>query len=136
MGQATMLSQIEQVLRRGKPTDGPAYTLILGAGASYGSVPTVKQMLGLPDKGENHPQCIPLFLRKLESGDDDFPLDQRGTIVKEFWQKMVAANPDLAKEIKDGLPLPDPLSIARVYRGIFDQKNSGGLNTPAAFVIN
>jgi hypothetical protein len=45
----TMLAKIEDVLKHGKKSDPPAYTLILGAGASFGVVPTAKEMLGFPD---------------------------------------------------------------------------------------
>jgi hypothetical protein len=40
MPSETMLAKIEDVLKRGKASDAPAYTLILGAGASFGVVPT------------------------------------------------------------------------------------------------
>jgi hypothetical protein len=42
----TMLAKVEDVLKSGKQTDPPAYTLILGAGASQGVIPTAKEMLG------------------------------------------------------------------------------------------
>src|SRR3569833_2607798 len=60
----TVLAKIEDVLRNGKQTDPPAYTLILGAGASYGVDPTAKEMLGFPDaKSVNiHDKCIPVWL--------------------------------------------------------------------------
>jgi len=61
-----MFSHIEQVLRRGRWHDPPAYTLILGAGASFGAVPTVKQMFGLQENGTIHPQCIPAWVYQLD----------------------------------------------------------------------
>ena len=47
----TMLAKIADVLEHGQPDDPPAFTLILGAGASFGIVPTAKEMLGIPDPG-------------------------------------------------------------------------------------
>ena len=47
--QQTVLAKIDDVLKRGKKSDTPAFTLILGAGASFGVVPTAKEMLGFPE---------------------------------------------------------------------------------------
>jgi hypothetical protein len=49
MLQESMVAKIEDVLKRGRAGDPPAYTLVLGAGASFGVVPTAKEMLGFPD---------------------------------------------------------------------------------------
>lgn len=138
--QEVMLGQIEQVLRRGPETDVPAYTLILGAGASYGSVPTARQMLGLPEKGVIHPQSIPLYLHELDTGAAPAE-NERAGVVADFWRRLLEANPDLLREattdgqtqipvkLKDGLP--DAESIPNAYKHIFSQQRTGGLNTPS-----
>lgn len=138
--QEVMLGQIEQVLRRGPETDVPAYTLILGAGASYGSVPTARQMLGLPEKGVIHPQSIPLYLHELDTGAAPAE-NERAGVVADFWRRFLEANPDLLREgtmegqaqmavkLKGGLPDSD--SIPNAYQNIFSQQRTGGLNTPS-----
>ena len=134
-----MLDQIDQVLRRGQPTEPPAYTLILGAGASFGSVPTAKQMLGLPHSGITHSQSIPVWLYEREHSHDGpsaLPPEQQ---VRDFWTDFQTKNPSLIRSpssdpenksligFKDSLP--DSQSVAQAYKAIFDQKLSGGINT-------
>jgi hypothetical protein len=138
--QEVMLDQIEQVLLRGKSTDPPAYTLVLGAGASFGSVPTAKQMLGLPaDRNLIHPQAIPLFLHECETGEAP-PSASHAQIIREFWARFLQSNPTLVGspttdggshsllKLQDGLPAPDAISTA--YMALFAQNHSGGINTP------
>ncbi len=138
LSQAVALGQIEQVIRRGHPSDPPAYTLVLGAGASFGSVPTAKQILGLPaGDGVIHPQAIPLYLYELENGAVPLPAERKG-IVQAFWKKFSEANSDLlrpnaygsvalALTAADGWPTPE--TIASAYQALFSQNRSEGINT-------
>ena len=145
MDQPVMLAQIRQTLQRGEVGHPPAYTLILGAGASFGVVPTAKELLGLPDKsGSLHTSCIPFWLARQagRSGTDpaETPNAEKQNFVRQFWSNFLDANPDLKAagidlnqrlkiELKDGLPGPDP--IADAYKALFDQRRVGGLNSPA-----
>jgi tetratricopeptide (TPR) repeat protein len=131
--QDVVLAQIEQVLRRGQPTDPPAYTLVLGAGASFGSVPTAKEMLGLPaERNLIHPQAIPLYLQSLETGQP-VPSALRTEVVRKFWARFSEANSAGAGapaplKLHDGLPAADAISTA--YMALFAQDRNGGINTP------
>lgn len=141
MTQETMLVQIEQVLKRGKASDPPAYTLILGAGASFGSVPTAKQMLGIQNANTTHPQCIPAWLRRREDDVADLPPEELDRCVKGFWKRFLEDNPSFVRDanpsgdneasisLKDGVP--DDSSIAQAYTAIFNQGIAGGINTAA-----
>lgn len=130
-----VIDAIADSLALGTPSDPPAYTLILGAGASFGAVPTAKQMLGLPDAKtkEVHPQCIPLWRAKRDSAVQlnaagKAPLD----IVKEFWASFTEKNPAF-KDLKfddDGLPAGDSEAVAAAYKAVFDTQCVGGLGTP------
>ena len=127
--QDVMLRQIEDVLRRGHREDRPAYTLVFGAGASFGAVPTTKQMLGIPDEGRVHEHCIPAFLRERRHGQAPTP-EQLPEIVRDFWGTFLTANHNLAITL-NAQNLPDNASIAAAYKGIFDHSRTSGLNTPA-----
>jgi tetratricopeptide (TPR) repeat protein len=143
MSQDAMLAQIEQVLRSGGTKDPPAYTLILGAGGSSGVVPTAREMLGLPDKaGCIHNGCIPFWIKRCREPLDPIPssLDEQRKLVRHFWEKFLKWNPDLkpskttannvsAIDLCDGLAGSN-LVIADAYQALFDQKRTGGLNTP------
>jgi hypothetical protein len=139
MSPEVVLSQIEQVIRRGSPPDPPAYTLVLGAGASFGSVPTAKQMLGIPSDGGIHPQAIPLYLHELETGKKTADLDAatQTQIVHDFWRNFRTTNPDLFRpDSQTGQPpltfsegLPNQSSVPTAYQMIFAQNRGGGINT-------
>ena len=123
-----MLAQIEQVVSRGKHTDPPAFTLILGAGASFGVVPTARQMLGIPDRGVHHGACIPAYLHEREKGCP--PEDGKiASCVADFWAKFVDRN-----GARCGLPLheglPHPEAVPDAYKLLFSQEHVGGLNSP------
>jgi hypothetical protein len=92
MRQEAMLAKIEDVLVQGSSTDPPAYTLILGAGASAGLVPTAKEMLGLPDPRTNqvHERSIPVWLAE-KRGATVTP-DARTECCREFWCKFPEQN--------------------------------------------
>ncbi len=141
MKQETMLTQIEQVLRRGEEKEPPAYTFILGAGGSFGAVPTAKEMLGLPDKaGGTHERCIPFWIGRRcgEPGTDPVPSSNDGKkeFIREFWRKFLDLNHP--RSSGDDRPvidlgddnLPAPSSIADAYKALFDQGRTGGLNSP------
>ncbi|MCD6049981.1 MAG: lipoprotein NlpI [Verrucomicrobia bacterium] len=131
-----MLAKIEDVLKRGKKTDAPAYTLILGAGASFGVVPTAKEMLGFPDSksGTIHDKSVPLWLAKqMEPDAPHEGNDLRQKCSKEFWRQFVAENAGNPKcsGIKigeDGFPVA--ASIAAAYQAVFETSCIGGLDTP------
>jgi len=139
--QDVMLRQIEDVLRHGRRQDPPAYTLILGAGASFGVVPTAKQMLGIADRGVVHEECIPAFLHERQHGVKP----ERGElrhVVRAFWDRFLDANPEFRGErternkhipliSSDADGVPDGASIAHAYKSIFDQRRTSGLNTPS-----
>jgi tetratricopeptide (TPR) repeat protein len=145
MPQAVAIEQIKQVIRRKVPNDLPAFTFILGSGASFGSVPTAKQMLGLSSPGiPIHPKAIPLHLHQCDSGGTTAPSDP-AAVVREFWRSFKAHNPALvrgASDPTDKLPdgtakitfTPDELpsidSIAAAYQAVFAQHRCGGINTP------
>ena len=91
----TLLAKIEDVLQHGSKDDPPAYTLILGAGASFGIVPTAKEMLGIPDPSTKkvHDKSIPLWLAA-KKGTSPVPADADGRIacVADFWRRFSKAN--------------------------------------------
>jgi tetratricopeptide (TPR) repeat protein len=131
-----MLAKIEDILKRGKETDAPAYTLILGAGASFGVVPTAKEMLGFPDAVTKkvHQKSIPLWLAsQIGSG---VKLDDASACLecsKAFWKEFRAANAgnERCKGIEfDSDGLPRSASIAAAYQSVFDTACIGGLDTP------
>jgi hypothetical protein len=133
MLQDTMLAKIEDVLRQGRSTDPPAYTLILGAGASSGIVPTAKEMLGLPDPRTHqvHEKSIPVWLA---TARDAAPApDARLDCCKEFWRKFRAQNAGIDKcktiEFSED-DLPRSTSIASAYQAVFETACVGGLDTP------
>lgn len=142
MDQATMLAQIHQVLKRGKSTDVPAYTLILGAGASFGVVPTAKEMLGIAESSGNiHRRAIPLWLYQ-QQHDAEVIESNRQNYIREFWRSFISQNPDLdstgrgldedekLRRISLENEAPHQRSIPFAYQALFGQKRVGGLNTP------
>ena len=136
-----MFSHIEQVLRRGRWHDPPAYTLVLGAGASFGAVPTVRQMFGLQENGTIHPQCIPAWVYQLDYRRT-LPSEELPGCVLNFWRAFAIANPKLlnGKAFPDDVALgaamkslfPCAKSIAEGYQLLFDQRATGGLNSPSS----
>src|ERR1041384_5307491 len=117
---ATMLQQVRQVVSRGKPGDPPAYTLILGAGASYGVVPTARQMLGLPGSDGVAPKCIPAFLYERENGASLDP-DALEGCVREFWKGVSARNEGrISLEFENGLPT----AVSDAYKFLFSQEHT------------
>lgn len=132
----TMLAKVEDVLKSGKKDASPAYTLILGAGASFGVVPTAKEMLGFPDAKTKkvHEKSVPVWLAKQLDPDAKFDHDTaRLECSKAFWKKFLADNAGNNKcngiEI-GGEGLPTTTSIAAAYQSVFDTACIGGLDTP------
>jgi hypothetical protein len=124
----TMLGQVEQVVKRGTPSDPPAFTLILGAGASFGVVPTARQMLGLADRDGIHAHCIPAYLHEREHGAKPEPAALE-KCVRDFWTRVVADNAGRCSlTVKDGLPAN--ADVAAAYKFLFAQDCRGGLNAP------
>src|SRR5260370_19513812 len=114
MDQEIMLTQIHQTLQRGKPEDSPAYTLILGAGASFGVVPTAKQVLGIAEKSNEADKSrdsdevrdkysIPLWLRSQKSNAGTDPLAKSNEeALRDFWREFLDLNADLKSSAGDG----------------------------------
>ena len=131
-----MLAKIEDVLKRGKASDSPAYTLILGAGASFGVVPTAKEMLGIPDtkSGRVHEKSIPIWLAKQLDPKLAFGTDgERLKCSIDFWKSFVAVNADnpKCKGIHRGANgLPEGGSVAAAYQAVFETSCIAGLDTP------
>lgn len=136
MSRETMLAKVEDVLKRGGEKDPPAYTLVLGAGASFGVVPTAKEMLGLPDtrKKTIHNKGIPLWLAGQGNPHAKFDSEpDRLECSREFWKKFRADNADNQKcnGIEyDPEGFPKMTSIAAAYQAVFDTACVGGLDTP------
>ena len=133
----TLLAKIEDVLQHGSKDDPPAYTLILGAGASFGIVPTAKEMLGIPDPSTKkvHDKSIPLWLAKQREPTLDLAADADGRIARvvDFWQRFSKANRGdgrCAKIQFDASGLPLSTSVAEAYQAVFDTACVGGLDTP------
>jgi hypothetical protein len=140
-----MLAQIEQVLRCGGTNEPPAYTIILGAGASSGVVPTAREMLGLPGKaGAIHDDCIPFWIDRRLSHSRRNPIssspDEQRTLVRRFWEHFFELNPDLKPsesytnnvsviDLFDGVTGSTSI-VADAYKALFNQKRTGGLTTP------
>lgn len=131
-----MLAKVEDVLKRGNASDPPAYTLILGAGASFGVVPTAKEMLGFPDTrtGNVHEKSIPVWLAQ-QLAPDLNPGEEvaRFECSREFWKKFCGENiaNDKCKRIEIGADgFPTTRSIATAYQSVFDTASVGGLDTP------
>lgn len=131
-----MLAKIEDVLKRGTVADAPAYTLILGAGASFGVVPTAKEMLGFPDikTKKIHHKCIPIWLAEQLDPTIKFDGDAaRLECTKQFWRDFQKKNNGNKKfkSLKIGADdLPVSTSIAAGYQSVFDTGCVGGLDTP------
>lgn len=139
LSQQTMLAKIADVLEHGQADDPPAYTLILGAGASFGVVPTAKEMLGLPDPytQQIHDKSIPLWLAQQKDPKNPTAIpkeaDQRKALVATFWEQFRNANVREGRGPKiqldaDGLPCSE--SVAAAYQAVFDTACVGGLDTP------
>jgi tetratricopeptide (TPR) repeat protein len=136
MTRATMLAKIEDVLKRGRPEAPPAYTLILGAGASFGVVPTAKEMLGFPDAKTKkvHERSIPLWLARQLDPQGKFDGEPaKLECSKDFWRRFRADNTGHGRcgaiDIdEDGFPRTT--SIAAAYQAVFDTACIGGLDTP------
>jgi tetratricopeptide (TPR) repeat protein len=132
----TMLAKIEDVLKRGHKQDAPAYTLILGAGASFGVVPTAKEMLGLPDAVTKkiHAKSIPVWLSSQLNSDTSLDDDiARLECSKAFWKRFRgdnAANGRSRVIESDTDGLPKNTSIAAAYQAVFETACVGGLDTP------
>jgi tetratricopeptide (TPR) repeat protein len=129
LDQTTMLKQIEQVVARGKQTDPPAFTLILGAGASFGVVPTARQMLGIPDRGIHHPKCIPAYLHDRETGALPTSADL-ARCVRDFWKGVVVSNDGRCSLKFDADGMPNYETVPDAYKFLFSQEHVGGLNDP------
>lgn len=139
LSQQTMLAKIADVLEHGQADDPPAYTLILGAGASFGVVPTAKEMLGLPDPytQQIHDKSIPLWLAQQKDPKNPTAIPkeaaQRKALVATFWEQFRNANVREGRGEKiqfdaDGLPRSE--SVAAAYQAVFDTACVGGLDTP------
>ncbi len=132
MTKETMLAKVEDVLRSGDVNDPPAYTLILGAGASSGVVPTAKEMLGLPDPRtkEIHEKSIPLWLAaKLKSKTSLVTSAERLACSRMFWKNFCANNPT-SQIILNDKGLPESTSIPQAYQVLFGTNQVGGLDSP------
>lgn len=131
-----VLAKIGSVLERGKKTDPLVYTLILGAGASFGVVPTAKEMLGFPDSvtGRVHEKSVPVWLAKQINPEAKLDDDaSRSACCIAFWKKFREDNAghDNSKNIEiDTAGLPTSSSIAPAYQSIFETASIGGLDTP------
>ena len=124
-----MLGQIEEVVKYSEPGDPPAYTLILGAGASSGAVPTAKQMLGIPDLKIYHSDCIPAYLHELEHG----AVPTGGELercVHDFWRRFTEKNAGKSTIRLDANGLPSAETISECYTALFAHDRIGGLNNP------
>jgi tetratricopeptide (TPR) repeat protein len=131
----TMLAKIEDVLKRGRATDSPAYTLILGAGASFGVVPTAKEMLGFRDARTKsvHERSIPVWLASLDDAATLNGDDARIGCSSEFWKKFIGDNADhdLCKSLEmDPEGFPKASSVSSAYQSVFETGCVGGLDTP------
>jgi tetratricopeptide (TPR) repeat protein len=136
MSLTNLLAKVEDVLQRGCENDPPAYTLILGAGASFGVVPTSTEMLGIRDSrtGLVHDKSIPLWLAKPEASSA-VPEDteERLACVRAFWKRFREENSRDCRWPKiqfDSDGLPESTSVAAAYQAVFDTACVGGLDTP------
>src|SRR5688572_11996086 len=120
----TMLAQIEQVVRRGDVNDPPAFTLILGAGASFGVIPTTCEMLGLSGRERIHIGCIPAYLYRREHGV--WPASSALTsCVREYWSRVVKMNDvKCAFALENGVP--QRAFVPEAYKFLFSQDRIGG----------
>lgn len=127
-----MLEKLVDTLMQDGGDEIPAYTLIMGAGASYGAVPTAKQMLGVPDEGKIHDLSIPLWLAKRKG--IPFPDETaKSSVVKEFWRNFEEKNRIRLKDKEGGFQLDangTPINVAAAYQSVFDTACIGGLDTP------
>lgn len=131
-----MLAKVEDAVRRGARNAAPAYTLILGAGASFGVVPTAKEMLGCPDVKTKkiHDKCIPLWLSSQGDSKDVFLTDDaRMACVVEFWRFFKEANSSNSQVDQialDSAGLPTQEYVSAAYQAIFNTSCVGGVDTP------
>lgn len=127
-----MLRQIKEAV--GYEGDPPAYTLILGAGASCGVIPTASELVGLADSdGRIHEKCIPLWLH-WRNNDERNPGSSM-EIVQKFWTdfvKQYAAEDAQHKPIILHNGFPERGSVPVAYEALFNPKGTGGINTPGA----
>jgi len=136
MSLTNLLAKVEGALQHGCENDPPAYTLILGAGASFGVVPTSTEMLGIRDSrtGLVHDKSIPLWLAKPEASSA-VPEDteERLACVRAFWKRFREENSRDCRWPKiqfDSDGLPESTSVAAAYQAVFDTACVGGLDTP------
>lgn len=123
ISQESLIGKIAEAVQ--ESANEPAYTLILGAGASYGAVPTAKQMLGIPDATGIHSGCIPAYVA---SNGKPFELDQQqlSHVVKCFWDKFTKANGIQSLDVSRGYP--DPTNVSEAYQALFDPDKTGALD--------
>lgn len=137
MSKETMIHQIMQTLDLGTPSDLPAYTLILGSGASYGSVPTSREMLGVTENGTIHEKSIPAYLHTRKGNAWPADLKAQEDLVTQFWKDYPAhveeAHPfrDWLLNHSSGKAPSTPQHVAAAYKALFEPSQAGGLNSPA-----
>ncbi|WP_038164671.1 tetratricopeptide repeat protein [Verrucomicrobium sp. BvORR106] len=137
MSRETMIHQIMQTLYLGTPSDLPAYTLILGSGASHGSVPTAREMLGVTENGTIHEKSIPAYLHTRKGNAWPADLKAQEDLVTQFW-KDYPAHVEEAQPFRDwllnhssGKAPSTPQHVAAAYKALFEPSQAGGLNSPA-----
>ncbi len=119
-----MLTNICHSLETSSDGDKAVYTMLIGAGFSYGVIPTAKQIL----------QDAPSWLHKQKHAGKDQETVNKDSICKEFWKtvsEQYSPGKDQPKiEFQEGNYFPKDSSITDAYKLLMSGDCPGGLTTP------
>lgn len=122
------VKQIVQTVERATPGEAP-FALVLGAGFSFGLVPTVKQLITrhLPLWAQANAD-VTTYRKLLEQVEDP----QFEQVAAQFWRSFVKANEGRQLGLKlTAAGLPEPNKFAEAYKAAFSADFDSVIGAPA-----
>jgi hypothetical protein len=120
------IDQIVETVEQAEKGAAP-FALVLGAGFSFGLVPTALQLVG---------ESLPLWMKSrmdITSFDaqKEIPADQRAEIARDFWRSFAKQNESRGLKLPLDSHTGLPESYSDAYRAVFTPLYSGAVGLPA-----
>jgi hypothetical protein len=122
------VKQIIQTIERAEPGEAP-FALVLGAGFSFGLVPTVKELVSrhLPLWAEANGKVESYRAKLAQTSEAGV-----AHVAANFWKKFVADNQGRNLNLKlTSSGLPDPNKFAEAYQAVFSPEFDSIVGAPA-----